>query len=110
MFVNPNNRKHLHILRILKRSYFYGVKMLFKRSKGGYNIFCQEGGRRYLPYAFTEQGIYMLATVLRGELAEQQSIFIITNEEKELYMILLDRVAYQSVMVMHGEMNMELHL
>ncbi len=31
---------------------------------------------RSLPYAFTEQGIYMLATVLRGELAEQQSIFI----------------------------------
>ena len=29
-----------------------------------------------LPYVFTEQGIYMLATVLRGELAEQQSIFI----------------------------------
>ena len=36
----------------------------------------QEGGRRKLQYAFTEQGIYMLATVLRGELAEQQSIFI----------------------------------
>lgn len=34
------------------------------------------GGKRRLPYAFTEQGIYMLATVLRGELAEQQSIFI----------------------------------
>ena len=31
---------------------------------------------RSLPYAFTEQGIYMLATVLRGELAEQQSIFL----------------------------------
>jgi len=31
---------------------------------------------RAFPYAFTEQGIYMLATVLRGELAEQQSIFI----------------------------------
>ena len=30
----------------------------------------QGGGRRTLPYAFTEQGIYMLATVLRGELAE----------------------------------------
>ena len=29
-----------------------------------------------MPYAFTEQGIYMLATVLKGELAEQQSIFI----------------------------------
>lgn len=34
------------------------------------------GGKRKLPYAFTEQGIYMLATVLRGEFAEQQSIFI----------------------------------
>lgn len=34
------------------------------------------GGKRKLPYAFTEQGIYMLATVLRGNLAEQQSIFI----------------------------------
>lgn len=29
-----------------------------------------------LPYVFTEQGIYMLATVLRGELAEKQSIYI----------------------------------
>jgi len=36
----------------------------------------QEGGRRKSPYAFTEQGIYMLATVLKGEVAEQQSIFI----------------------------------
>ncbi|MBQ9058659.1 MAG: ORF6N domain-containing protein [Atopobiaceae bacterium] len=35
------------------------------------------GGRRYLPYAFTEQGIYMLMTVLRGELATQQSIALI---------------------------------
>lgn len=31
------------------------------------------GGRRYMPYAFTEQGIYMLMTVLRGELAIKQS-------------------------------------
>ena len=31
---------------------------------------------RSLPYVFTEQGIYMLATVLKGELAETQSIFI----------------------------------
>lgn len=34
------------------------------------------GGTRKLPVAFTEQGVYMLATVLRGDLAEQQSIFI----------------------------------
>ena len=36
----------------------------------------QEGGRRKPPLAFSEQGIYMLASVLRGELAEKQSIFI----------------------------------
>lgn len=33
--------------------------------------------RRYKPYAFTEQGIYMLMTVLKGELAMQQSIALI---------------------------------
>ncbi|MBP5444993.1 MAG: ORF6N domain-containing protein [Acholeplasmatales bacterium] len=33
--------------------------------------------RRYLPYAFTEQGIYMLMTVLKGELAVKQSKTII---------------------------------
>lgn len=31
---------------------------------------------RALPHVFTEQGIYMLATVLNGEVAEGQSIFI----------------------------------
>ena len=31
------------------------------------------GGTRHLPYAFTEQGIYMLMTVLKGELATKQS-------------------------------------
>ena len=31
------------------------------------------GGRQYLPFVFTEQGIYMLMTVLKGELAVKQS-------------------------------------
>ena len=31
------------------------------------------GGARYAPYAFTEQGIYMLMTVLKGERATAQS-------------------------------------
>ena len=31
------------------------------------------GGARYAPYAFTEQGIYMLMTVLKGEQAAAQS-------------------------------------
>lgn len=33
----------------------------------------KRGGRTYNPYAFTEQGIYMLMTVLKGELATCQS-------------------------------------
>ena len=37
----------------------------------------QDGGTRKLPYVFTEQGIYMLMTVLKGELATKQSIAII---------------------------------
>ena len=36
----------------------------------------QSGGRRKPPYAFTEQGIYMLGTVLRGQVADQQTIYI----------------------------------
>lgn len=31
------------------------------------------GGTRYLPWAFTESGIYMLMTVLKGDLATRQS-------------------------------------
>ena len=37
------------------------------------NITSNWGGTRKLPYAFTEQGIYMLMTVLRGDLAVRQS-------------------------------------
>ena len=37
------------------------------------NLTSSWGGTRYLPYAFTEQGIYMLMTVLKGELATRQS-------------------------------------
>lgn len=42
-------------------------KKLTSKSEAG------SGGRRYLPFAFTEQGIYMLMTVLKGELAVKQS-------------------------------------
>ena len=37
------------------------------------NLTSSWGGTRYLPWAFTESGIYMLMTVLRGDLATQQS-------------------------------------
>ena len=41
-----------------------------------------KGGRVYLPLAFTEQGIYMLMTVLRGELATQQSLALVRMFKK----------------------------
>ena len=38
-----------------------------------YTIRGVKGGRSYSPYAFTEQGVYMLMTVLKGERAVAQS-------------------------------------
>ena len=59
----------------------------------------KDGGRRTLPYAFTEQGIYMLATVLRGELARQQSIFIMrTFREMRHYIKQNEQFVSQSEM------------
>ena len=40
------------------------------------NSTSSHGGRRKPPFAFTEQGVYQLATVLKGELAERQSVAI----------------------------------
>ncbi len=37
----------------------------------------KRGGSRYMPFAFTEQGVSMLASVLRSEIAIQVSISII---------------------------------
>jgi metal-dependent HD superfamily phosphatase/phosphodiesterase len=36
----------------------------------------RRGGRRYLPYAFTEQGIAMLSSVLRSNMAVKVSVGI----------------------------------
>ena len=41
------------------------------------NVTSNWGGVRKLPYAFTEQGIYMLMTVLKGELATKQSLALV---------------------------------
>ena len=50
---------------------------------------------KYLPYAFTEQGIYMLMTVLKGELATKQSKAIIRLfKEMKDYIIENNYVTY----------------
>ena len=47
-----------------------------------------KGGRVYLPTAFTEQGVYMLMTVLKGDLATQQTkILIRTFKQMKDYIV-----------------------
>ena len=62
----------------------FDIDFMFKLTSNEYkiiltsqNVISSWGGRRTLPYAFTEQGIYMLMTVLKGELAIKQSKAII---------------------------------
>ena len=58
---------------------FEGDDFMFQLSHDEYlnliskNLTSSWGGRRKLPYAFTESGIYMLMTVLKGNLAVMQS-------------------------------------
>ena len=52
------------------------------------NLTSSWGGRRKLPKVFTEQGIYMLMTVLKGELATKQSKALIrTFKQMKDYII-----------------------
>ncbi len=58
---------------------FEGEDFMFRLTKEEFDNlrcnFCTSswGGSRYMPYAFTEQGIYLLMTILKGELAIKQS-------------------------------------
>lgn len=49
------------------------------------------GGSRYLPHAFTEQGVYMLMTVLKGDLATRQSKAIVRTFKKMKDYIITNR-------------------
>jgi hypothetical protein len=50
---------------------FKNLRLQFASSSSIY------GGRRYLPFAFTEHGVAMLSSVLNSERAVQMSIFIV---------------------------------
>ncbi len=53
------------------------------------------GGIRKLPYAFTEQGIYMLITVLKGDLATKQSIALIDAFKQMKIILLRTKIFFQ---------------
>jgi phage regulator Rha-like protein len=55
----------------LRRAERDSLRSHFATSKNG------RGGRRYLPYAFTEHGAIMAATVLNSERAIEMSVFVV---------------------------------
>lgn len=73
------------------------VKSQFATSRTSTLYEGQSGGRRKFPYAFTEQGIYMLATVLRGELAEQQSIYIMRAFREMRHFLANNRLMFERI-------------
>ena len=70
-----------HINRFPKRFMFQLTDDEFVNLKSqlGTSSWNSYGGIRKLPYAFTEQGVAMLATVLRTSVAEEMSIKIMDS-------------------------------
>ena len=96
--VKRNNRRFPEdFLFQLNREEVELVKSQFATSRNETFFEGQDGGRRKLPYAFTEQGIYMLATVLKGELAEQQSIFIMRAFKEMRHFIANNALMFEKI-------------
>ena len=106
---------------------FRGDDFMFQLTKEEYeNLMCKNftsswGGTRKPPYAFTEQGIYMLMTVLRGDLAIEQSRtlirlfksmkdYIIQNQQLMItqkdYVALVEKVNSNTVDILTMKDNM----
>jgi len=70
--VRRNLRRFPHDFMFrLTNNEFAVLRSQFAMSKVG------RGGRRYLPYAFTEHGAVMAANILRSERAVQMSVFVV---------------------------------
>ena len=69
----------MSLIDLSNKERFHGDNFMFQLTKEEFenlkwkNFTSSWGGTRKQPYAFTEQGIYMLMTVLRGDLAIEQS-------------------------------------
>ena len=60
-----------HYMFQLTEEEYTSLRSQFATSNGG------KGGRRYMPYAFSEQGVAMLSSVLNSEIAIQINIKIV---------------------------------
>ena len=63
--------------------------------------------KKYLPYAFTEQGIYMLMTVLKGDLATKQSkaLIRIFKEMKDYIVDLNEQLSRNDILKLSMQVN-----
>ncbi len=68
------------------------------KAKGSQIVTSNHGGVRYLPYAFTEHGVAMLASVLKSETATKMSIAIVRAF-----------IALRKFAIQYGELSEQLH-
>lgn len=73
---NLNKAVRRNIKRFPKDFMFHLINAEFERLRFQIGI-SKRGGRRYLPYAFTEHGIAMLSSIINSERAIQVNILII---------------------------------
>ena len=71
-----NQAVNRHIDRFPNDFYFQLTDDEYSSLRSQLGTSKEKGGRRYNPYAFTEQGVAMLATVLRTNVASKMSISI----------------------------------
>ncbi len=71
-----------HYMFQLTEEEFYSLRSQIATSKEG------KGGRRYMPYVFSEQGVAMLSSVLNSETAIQMNIRIVDTFVKMRHFVL----------------------
>ena len=57
----------------------------------------RRGGRRYLPYAFTEEGVAMLSSVLRSDTAVQTSVHIVRSFVEMRHFVMKHAVLFEQI-------------
>lgn len=90
----------------LTKSEFEILRSQFVTSKlTNYEKVEKRGGRRELPYVFTEQGIAMLSGILKSEIAVQVSIKIMDTFVEMRKFVNLNKSLFEKVVTIENKMN-----
>ena len=90
----------------LTKSEFEILRSQFVTSKlTNYEKVEKRGGRRELPYVFTEQGIAMLSGILKSEIAVQVSIKIMDTFVAMRKFVNLNKSLFEKVVTIENKMN-----